>query len=80
MSFHTIKEVKPLDNLVLEIIFTNGTRKKYNVKPLMEKWEIFKELQNIELFNKVKVDIGGYGIVWNDELDLSSEEVWNNGY
>lgn len=22
---------------------------------------------------------GGYGIVWNDELDLSCDELWENG-
>ena len=79
MNFHIIKSVKPLDNLVIEITFANGTKKEYDVKPLMQRWEVFKELQNIELFNKVKVDVGGYGIVWNDNIDLSSEEIWENG-
>ena len=79
MNFHIIKSVKPLDNLVIEITFANGTKKKYDVKPLMQRWEAFKELQNIELFNKVKVDVGGYGIVWNENIDLSGEEIWKNG-
>ncbi len=80
MNFYIIKSVKPLDNLVIEITFANGTKKEYDVKPLMQRWEVFKELQNIELFNKVKVDVGGYGIVWNENIDLSSEEICNNGY
>jgi len=41
---------------------------------------VFKELENEELFNKVRVDLGGYGIIWNEEIDLSSEEIWANGY
>ena len=53
--------------------------KKYDVKLLTKKNEVFKELENKELFNKAKVDIGGYGIIWNDDLDLSSEEIWVNG-
>ena len=32
-----------------------------------------------ELFNDVAVDTGGYGIVWNDELDLSCDELYENG-
>lgn len=32
-----------------------------------------------ELFKKVQVDTGGYGISWNDDLDLESEEIWENG-
>lgn len=79
MSFHTIKDVKPLENIILEVLFNNGEKKKYDVKLLIEKYEVFKKLENKELFNKVKVDIGGYGIVWNEELDLSSEEIWING-
>ena len=27
----------------------------------------------------VLVDVGGYGIIWNDELDLSCDELWDNG-
>ena len=79
MNFHIIEAVKPLDNLIIEITFANGTKKKYDVKPLMHRWEVFKKLQNAELFNKVKVDVGGYGIVWSKDIDLSSEELWENG-
>ena len=80
MEFHTIKEVKPLKNMILEVVFKDGICKKYNVKNLIEKYNTFKILEDEELFNKAEVDIGGYGIVWNEELDLSSEEIWNNGY
>lgn len=31
------------------------------------------------MFGQVKVDVGGYGISWNDELDLSAEEIWECG-
>ena len=31
------------------------------------------------LFEQVKVDSGGYGISWNDELDLSCNELYYNG-
>jgi len=27
----------------------------------------------------VKVDAGGYGISWNDDIDLSEYELWTNG-
>lgn len=35
--------------------------------------------RNKNLFQQVQVDTGGYGISWNDELDLSAEEIWENG-
>ena len=32
-----------------------------------------------ELFKDVSVDIGGYGISWNDELDIDAETLWSEG-
>ena len=32
-----------------------------------------------EGFGCVCVDVGGYGIVWNDNLDLACDELWENG-
>ena len=31
------------------------------------------------LFGCVSVDVGGYGIIWGDELDLSCDELWEHG-
>jgi len=54
-------------------------KKKYDIKPLFQKWEIFKNLISItELFKSVKVDKGRYGISWNEDIDLSCNELWNN--
>ena len=80
MEFHTIKSVKPLKNMILDVLFNNGANKKYDVKKLLKKHEIFTELKDERIFNGVKVDTGGYGIIWNDKIDLSCEEIWNNGY
>jgi hypothetical protein len=27
----------------------------------------------------VQVDTGGYGVIWNDDIDLSRNELYNNG-
>ena len=64
----------------LYIQFSEGLTKIYDVKLLFTKWAAFKRLENEpELFNDVAVDTGGYGIVWNDELDLSCDELYENG-
>ena len=78
--FHKVKNVKALSNYMLEINFTNGVCKHYDVKPLFEIWQPFTALKYTSgLFNLVKVDIGGYGISWNNEIDLSCDELWENG-
>lgn len=54
--------------------------KIYDVKPLFAKWVPFKALENApKLFSGVEVDTGGYGIIWNDDLDLSCDELFENG-
>ena len=78
--FHKVKCVSPLKNFVLSVYFTDGTEKKYDMKPLIKKYDAFRLLETVPcLFDQVKADIGGYGIVWNEEIDLDSEEIWVNG-
>lgn len=78
--FHKVKEVKPLDNFKLQVCFEDMTIKIYDITPLFLKWQVFNSLQaDKELFVSVKVDAGGYGISWNDDIDLSCNELWENG-
>lgn len=77
--FHKVKSVVPLDNFLLLVKFENGKKKTYDVKPLMNKWSVFRDLNNDTLFNLVKVDTGGYGVVWNEYIDLACNELWENG-
>jgi len=40
----------------------------------------FKPLTYVTgLFEQVKVDTGGFGISWNDDIDLSCDELYING-
>lgn len=77
--FHKIKNVYPKDNMIIEVDFDNKVRKEYDIKTILNKWIIFKKLEDEELFKKVKVDVGGYGVSWNENIDLSCEELWENG-
>lgn len=75
-----VKTVKPLNDLILLIVFQNREEKLYDVKQLFSvfpQFEVF--MTNKALFDNVQVDTGGYGISWNDELDLDAEELWENG-
>ena len=78
--FHKIKDVNPMPDYQLSVQFSEGVTKVYDVKPLFEKIEAFKVLENNPaLFADVTVDVGGYGVVWNDDLDLSCDELFENG-
>ena len=78
--FHKVKAVSALPEYKLSVQFSEGVTKIYDVKPLFSKWEPFNELKRRpELFYEVEVDQGGFGIVWNDDLDLSCDELYENG-
>ena len=78
--FHKVKNVSPLPDYRLSVQFSEGVTKLYDLKPLFDKLPVFQELQNNpELFSSVSVDVGGYGIIWGDELDLSCDELWEHG-
>jgi hypothetical protein len=73
-----VSSVKTIDDVTLLIEFNNGDRRKYSVTNLLEK-PMFAPLRNPSFFRNFKVDAAGYGIVWNDEIDLSEYELWKNG-
>ena len=78
--FHKIKAVTALPDCRLSVQFAEGVTKIYDVKPLFDKWPAFRELAaKPELFSGVETDRGGYGVIWNDELDLSCDELFANG-
>lgn len=78
--FHKVKNVSPLPDFKLSVQFCEGVTKLYDVKPLFERLPVFARLkEHPEIFGGVSVDVGGYGIVWDDELDLSCDELWDHG-
>lgn len=78
MEVPKISSVKPALNKQLIVEFTNGQQKVYDCKPLLRR-EMFQLLNCEAFFRSVKVDPGGYGVVWNNEIDLSEYEIWVNG-
>ncbi len=78
--FEKIRDVRAVANYILLVDFMNGERKYYDVAPLFDRWPAFRELASNDMFKSVRVDVGGYGIVWNEKLDLSCSELWENGF
>jgi hypothetical protein len=75
-SFPTIKNVETLPNYTLHVEFDNGERKAYNCGHLIES-EMFSQLKDPIQFNMARA--AKYGVVWNEDLDLSESEIWMNG-
>lgn len=74
-----ITKIETKDNLILIATFADGEVVSFDVKTMIEKYPVFKVLEDKELFNSVSIDGIGYGISWNDELDLSSDGIYSRG-
>lgn len=78
--FVKITSLATLPDYILLIGFSTGEYKKFDVSPLIEKYPPFKALRTTRgLFEEAKIDIGGYGVVWNDDLDLSADGLYEKG-
>jgi hypothetical protein len=77
MNTPRVQSAKPLEGKRLLVKFENGAEKTYDCNQLLH-LEMSQSLKNEAFFKSVKVDAGGYGISWNDEVDLSEYELWIN--
>jgi hypothetical protein len=77
MNAPKVQSVKPLEGKRLLVRFVNGAERIYDCSPLLP-LEMFQSLKNEAFFKSVKVDPGGYGISWDDDVDLSEYELWAN--
>lgn len=68
----------PISDTELLVQFDNSVEKVYDCGPLLVR-PTFALLNNPVFFRAVKVDSGGYGVSWNDNIDLSEYELWSNG-
>jgi len=73
-----IQSATPVGPTKLLVRFADGSERVYDCAPLLERPQ-FQLLKNPAFFRAVRVDPGGYGISWNDDLDLSEYELWTNG-
>ncbi|MBI5491292.1 MAG: DUF2442 domain-containing protein [Deltaproteobacteria bacterium] len=73
-----ILSVVPLDGERLRVRFDDGREVVYDCRPLFSRPR-FAPLTDPAFFRLVAVDPGGYGVSWNDEIDLSEYELRTNG-
>ncbi|NKB23856.1 MAG: DUF2442 domain-containing protein [Kiritimatiellae bacterium] len=77
-KYPKVRSVKPFERKKLFVTFSSGTKKIYDCIPLLNE-EVFSSLKDDAFFKNVHPDKHGYGIIWNDQIDLSETELWVNG-
>lgn len=79
--FVKITSVATLPDYVLLVGFSSGEYKQFDLKPLIKKYPPFKTLTEVTgLYEQAKIDTGGYGIIWNDDLDISADGIYEKGF
>ncbi len=54
---------------ILLIEFSDSEFKKYDISNLLDK-PMFAPLINPSFFKNFKIETGGYGLVWNEDIDI----------
>lgn len=68
-----VKQVHPLEDYWLEVVFENGERRLFNMKRYLQPG-VFVRLQNRAVFRAVRVVAGS--VEWPGELDLSYDTLY----
>ncbi len=77
-TFPKIRDVKPRAGKALLVTFDNGDRRVYDCTPLL-RIDVFQPLRDDAIFRCAHAESHGYGVVWNDDIDLAESEIWLNG-
>ena len=73
-------DVEFLDGVVLDMTFQDGKVIRYDMSTMFSKYPQLKELlKNRKLFKSGYLDQGGYGVIWNDELDFDAMSIYEGG-
>ena len=69
------KEVKPLNNYCLQVLFDNGETKIYDISKLIDE-PFYRKLKNKHIFNTVKVS--DITLEWASGEDICPDELYYN--
>ena len=76
----TATKVKFLDDVKFELTYQDGTIVRYDMSAMLSKYPQLEELRkDRELFTHGHLDPGGYGIIWNEDLDFDTTSIYEDG-
>ena len=68
-----VVNVKPENDYMLRIGFTNGEVRRFDVKPYL-KYEAFRPLKDLTVFNSVRPD--GLSVEWANEAAICPDTIY----
>lgn len=70
-------QVLPKDDFILEIRFSNGEVRSYDMKPHLG-FGVFKELSDLGYFRQARIENGT--VVWPHEQDICPDTLYENSH
>ena len=77
-AYPRVASVTAVTPLRLAVTFDNGATRLYDCAALLSRPE-FQPLAEPSFFRSVSADRHGFGVFWNDDLDLAESELWLKG-
>lgn len=72
--------VKFLEDVTLEMLFQDGKVIRYDMSQMFEKYPQLEDLRkNRKLFESGHLDLTGFAVIWNDELDFDATSIYEDG-
>lgn len=69
-----------LKDVTLEVTYIDGKVIRYDMSLMFDKYPQLKELRrDRKLFESGHLDLTGFGIIWNDELDYDVTSIYDDG-
>ena len=73
-------EVKFLEDVTLEMTFQDGKVIRYDMSQMFDKYPQLEELRRDRtLFTSGHLDLTGFAIIWNDDLDFDTTSIYDDG-
>ena len=73
------EKIEFLKGTIVQVTFIDGKIIQYDMSLMYSKYPHFKLLDDRKLFLSGRLDIGGDGVVWTDEIDFSCASIYECG-
>ena len=72
-------KVEFLEDVTLQMTFQDGKVIRYDMSQMFEKYPQLEELRrNRKLFESGHLDLTGFAVIWNDELDFDVTSIYDD--
>ena len=75
--FHKAVSLSFLPGTELEVLYSDGKTRRFDMSVLFSKYPQLEALRDRSLFLSGRLN--SYGIVWNDNLDIEAETIYEEG-